>query len=401
MAGLNDRRMLGTESGRIRRAARQVERAGGNPLDLLNRAAQVKLGEGSAISSSEENIAFDQEKRRIQSGLLESKRRALLNPAAARQAFDADLDRSASVKTDPAARQRAYERGATLGATREQIDQRIGGTTPQSTGTAPQSTGTATSPIGSTPRPTLQGPPVSAKPGLIDGKPARSVLDSMRGGETEPGNLTGLANRDAQDRAAAVTAARTESAGETSTTRADVVGRINKERTAKGLQPFGDDIYRDITAQEVAEGERATKGRDLSRAAGNVAEVALTPLQKSLADAKTRFAPPPAEEPQLPVYPVPVPDAPSAPTLTPARGLAGRFGSNGNAKFFGPEGYVDPKHAAKVAEMDAARKAREEKNRLNMGTLFPRKRPMDNLFGSKASFLEGSLVGKAYDALNK
>jgi hypothetical protein len=322
MAGLNDRRRLGTESGRIRREARAVARAGGNPSELLNRAAQVKLGEGSAISSSEENIAFDQEKRRMQSGLLESKRRALLDPAAARQDFDADLDRSASVKTDPAARQRAYDRGATLGATREQIDQRIGGTAPQPTGTAPP-------PIGPTQRPTLQGPPVSAKPGLIDGKPARSVLDSMRGVETEPGNLAGLASRDAQDRAAAITTARTESAGNPSVTRQGVIDRINKERTAKGLQPFGEDIYKDIANQD------GRKAKAESDSVMGEAIKAQTPLQKSLAEARTRFAPP-AEQSPLPVYPVPENQGPpvsAKPVAPKPPGLAARFDTRLNARF--------------------------------------------------------------------
>lgn len=281
MAGLNDRRMLGTESGRIRRAARMVERNGGNPNELLNRAANAKLGEGSAISSSEDNINFEEKKRRTVAGINESRRRA------------------------------------TLGVSREDIDKRAGtlqGTAPPVTGTAPQPstnaslnaarpgettaqaqerfresrTGVATAPvgeagtsnqgpprsaIGSTPRPTLQGPP---KPGFIDGKQAGGVLAGLRGEETEPGNLTDLADRDAKDRANAITAARTGSADNPNVTRGSVIDRINKERVAGGRQPFGEDIYKDIAKID-----------------GDDAAGKQTALQKSLMEAKNRFAPAP------------------------------------------------------------------------------------------------------------
>jgi hypothetical protein len=85
-----------------------------------------------------------------------------------------------------------------------------------------------------------------------------------------------------------------------------------------------------------------------------------------------------------------------APTLTRPE-MTGRL----NAKFYGPEGYVDPKHAAKVAEMEKTKKAREEKNRINMGKGSTKQPAMDRLFGPKPSFLQGSLAGSYYDALNK
>lgn len=67
MALLN-KRSLGTESGKLRRLARQVERDGGNPTNILNAAAEAKLGEGSAVTKAEDNSAREEYSRRLQRG---------------------------------------------------------------------------------------------------------------------------------------------------------------------------------------------------------------------------------------------------------------------------------------------------------------------------------------------
>lgn len=55
LSGELSRRRLGTESGALRREARAIARAGGNPQRFLEAAGQAKLSEGGAISSAEEN----------------------------------------------------------------------------------------------------------------------------------------------------------------------------------------------------------------------------------------------------------------------------------------------------------------------------------------------------------
>jgi len=78
------------------------------------------------------------------------------------------------------------------------------------------------------------------------------------------------------------------------------------------------------------------------------------------------------------------------------------YGGKLNVKLYGPEGYVDPKHVAKIAEMEKAKKAREEKNRINMGKGTTKQPAMDRLFGRKPTLFQGdSLAGRYYDALNK
>lgn len=80
---LNETRRLGTDSGRIRREARRVERAGGNPTGLLNAAAEQKLNEGSAISSAEGNARRDEFSRRLQQGLMRQQLMGATQPGAA------------------------------------------------------------------------------------------------------------------------------------------------------------------------------------------------------------------------------------------------------------------------------------------------------------------------------
>ena len=352
MAGLNDRRQLGTESGRIRRAARQVERAGGNPSALLNRAADAKLGEGSAISSSEDNAAFEEKKRRMQSGLLESKRRALLNPAGTPRTGMTPVERAEGLPYDEGT-QRSVAQPAR--------------TAPSQTGTAPQPSLTAAPPS------LMDSAAAADSRSLSRRKEMRAAEDSITGGE--PGNLAGLANRDAQDRAAAITAARTESAGNPSVTRQGVIDRINKERTAKGLQPFGEDIYKDIAAQGIAESDKAradARSKAGFEATGFGAEFASTrtPLQKALIEAKTRFAPPPVEAPPEiqgpPVSAKPVATT-SAPTLS-SGGLNVRFSPGLLSK--PPQELTDLRERSRQEPLERAKKERD-KRYASMPDLFP------------------------------
>ena len=329
MAGLNDKRMLGTESGRIRREARRVQRAGGSPDALLNLASKTRLAEGSGITSSEENIAADEYKIRTQAGLNAQRKGSILGQDS-RPSFGADLDRSALAKTDPAARQRAYDRGASLGVSQEDIDRRLGGalppaTTPPVAGTVPPVAGTVPPVAGTVPpvatnkassllarSPGLTKP----RPSLIDGRPAADVLKEARGrvGEDEPTDPV-------KDRQSAIEAARTESAGNPSVTRGSVIDRINKQRVQEGQTAYGDDIYKDIAGADSrgaqarrAEG-KAKLGAEASAAADTVMGEAIreTPLQKALGLANTRYGPPAPSPVAAAAAPAPVQQRAPAP----------------------------------------------------------------------------------------
>ena len=366
MAGLNDKRMLGTESGRIRREARRVQRAGGSPDALLNLASKTRLAEGSGITSSEENIAADEYKRRTQAGLNAHRKGSILGQDS-RSSFGADLDRSALAKTDPAARQRAYDRGASLGVSQEDIDRRLGGTLPPVAGTVPPVAGTVPPVAGTVPpvstnkassllarSPSLTKP----RPSLIDGRPAADVLKETRErvGESIPVDPV-------KDRQSAIEAARTESAGNPSVTRGSVIDRINKQRAQEGQTAYGDDIYKDIAGADSqaaqarrAEG-RAKLGAEASAAADTVMGEAIrekqasaaadtvmgeaireTPLQKALGLANTRYGPP------VTASPAPIQQGVITPTKTAARGLGARFSSG--ATFTSPDALARKKEAS-------------------------------------------------------
>jgi hypothetical protein len=123
---------------------------------------------------------------------------------------------------------------------------------------------------------------------MIDGKPAAQVLSGMREdaarGTTPtqgagpqdvvsdyynrnrldaPENVGDIRARDARDRATAINAARSESSGNPSVTRNDVIDRINKQREAAGLTRFGDDIYSDIAKSDSSQArfDRSPFGR--------------------------------------------------------------------------------------------------------------------------------------------
>lgn len=81
LSGELSRRRLGTESGALRREARAIARAGGNPQRFLEAAGQAKLSEGGAISSAAENrakqelgIRAQRELAREQDGLVKEMR---------------------------------------------------------------------------------------------------------------------------------------------------------------------------------------------------------------------------------------------------------------------------------------------------------------------------------------
>lgn len=150
MASLSDTpRRLGSESGRLRRIARQVERGGGNPQELLMAAAKSKLGE-RGITSAESNEAEQRLGERMQRGLLETQRRSLLDGVRP-NVDESPLPRSA--------------------------------TPPSLIPGSPQPR-TAGEPAVATPSALVGTSPIAApaprRGGLIDGKPAGDVLSGMR-----------------------------------------------------------------------------------------------------------------------------------------------------------------------------------------------------------------------------
>lgn len=181
MASLSDTpRRLGSQSGNLRRAARRIERAGGDPSKMLYAAEEAKLGERS-ITSADSNIAEQKYRERAQRGLLETQRRALTSGGDNRASYLADLRRSDSIRSgDPAARQRALDRGTALGMTADEIDSEIGSInspTPRS--------GATPAPVTSVTPGVVQPPqsfpaPSAPRPSLINGRPAAQTLSGMR-----------------------------------------------------------------------------------------------------------------------------------------------------------------------------------------------------------------------------
>lgn len=124
-------------------------------------------------------------------------------------------------------------------------------------------------------------------------KEMRAATDTLTGTADAPGNLTDIQGRETKDRADAIAAARSESSGNASVTRYSVIDRLNKERVAGGRQPFGEDIYKDIAKidGDEAAGKQAVKTATAMANRTEIGNAFNTPLQKSLAAAKTRFAP--------------------------------------------------------------------------------------------------------------
>ena len=185
-------------------------------------AAKQKLGEGSAITSADENVAAADYTRRMQAGLMETQRRSLLGggqntprttgrtpvdvaegstltPQQSRMKFYAD-QKAARMGT-PATQTGSTATGSTRSAAITPIPKGVGigdldpnktyGGSPTSSSTSGSTTSAAAAPsLGGGERPSLgggrsslvQGPPAPTKPrtGLIDGKPASQVLGQDR-----------------------------------------------------------------------------------------------------------------------------------------------------------------------------------------------------------------------------
>lgn len=176
-------------------------------------------------------------------------------------------------------------------------------------------------------------PVAPAREGRIDGMPASSaiagaktsVASAVAGYFNEnrldaPENAKDIQDRDARDRADAVSAARSESSGNPSVTRGDVIDRINKDRESRGLAKFSDDIYKDIAKDDTG---AATRTRGLS--ASMRPDIPTSPLIQ----ARPRpLVGPPASAAGSPMS---TPPALSRTSLTPSAGptynMSGSFGA--------------------------------------------------------------------------
>lgn len=290
LSGPLSKRRLGTRSGDLRRLARQAERDGadGAANQLYLAGAQAKLGEGSAISSAEGNIAAADLERRASQGLAQTKMDLLAGKTTAatggllgeRQKLFGQA--KAAGGFDDTMRSRARELGVTdsgLSLAERKIPQvKTGGDngipdliqrpTANTPTIKPSNTGsvagksTLTAPKNAAEQAaddvfgTKFATPAPAREGRINGLPASKTLASMRRPDTtEPGNLADTKARDAADREAAINAAISESAGNAKVTRGSVIDRINTERAAKGLQTYGEDIYKDIAGRDIAKSD--------------------------------------------------------------------------------------------------------------------------------------------------
>jgi hypothetical protein len=72
-----------------------------------------------------------------------------------------------------------------------------------------------------------------------------------------------------------------------------------------------------------------------------------------------------------------------------------------SAKLYGPGGYQDPKVAAELSRQAAAKKAREEKNAAQLSKGSTRPPLLSRTIGEKPSWMQGTLAGRAYDAINQ
>lgn len=151
LSGPNSRRRLGTQSGALRREARTLARNGNERAAgaLQLSAAEQKLQEGGAITSSEETIRERSLMQARDRGLMRQQRDSVLKPEAGAAA-------------------------PTLGTTPRTSLSRPSASYDSDNNGIPNSL--------QRPAATLQGPPAPRRlsGGLIDGKPAASVLSEMR-----------------------------------------------------------------------------------------------------------------------------------------------------------------------------------------------------------------------------
>lgn len=189
LSGPGSTRRLGTEAGSLRREARKLQRAGGNPQRLLEAAAVANLRDGS-ISSAYSNIAEAAFQRRTDAGL-----------GAARQGVLREM-------ADPTA---PTAPSSTTG----------GGSTPSTTG----GTGSKPSVTGGT------APPVTGE--------TAPPAPPMAGKSPKPSEEeTASDERRANARQGVLRDVLARSKGSTSMTRTGALEQINRERIDAGMPPM-------------------------------------------------------------------------------------------------------------------------------------------------------------------
>lgn len=80
-SGLGERRQVGGRAVSLRREARNIRKAGGNPQQLLEAAALERLDQGSAIGSADRDVRLGRLEDRMQAGLLRRQRDAVIGRA--------------------------------------------------------------------------------------------------------------------------------------------------------------------------------------------------------------------------------------------------------------------------------------------------------------------------------
>lgn len=206
LSGPGSTRRLGTEAGSLRREARKIQRAGGNPQRLLEAAAVANLRDGS-ISSADSNIAEAAFQRRTDAGL-----------GAARQG----VLREMAEPTAPTAP------SSTTG----------GGSTPSTTG----GTGSKPSVTGGT------APPVTGE--------TAPPAPPMAGKSPKPSEEeTASDERRANARQGVLRDVLARSKGSTSMTRTGALEQINKERIDAGMPPM-EFINAEFAADDQARAEK-------------------------------------------------------------------------------------------------------------------------------------------------
>lgn len=285
LSGPGSTRRLGTEAGMLRREARKLQRAGGNPQRLLEAAAVANMRDGS-ISSADSNIAEAAFQRRTDAGLATA-RQGMLREAAAPAGAGGVLD------------------GVAPGTG--------GGTTPSTTGgtgSKPSVTGGTAPPVtGETAPPT---PPVTGK----SPKPSEEEMASdARRAKARQGVLRDILAR---------------SKGSTSMTRTGALEQINKERVAAGMPPM-EFSNAEFAADDQARAEKryedaGREGRSRVVKSMSYEDFGLNPVERP--PTATASTPAPAATPAPTPAPTPSPPRPPAlstaatPRKTPLRQLA-------------------------------------------------------------------------------
>ena len=284
LSGPGSTRRLGTEAGTLRREARKLQRAGGNPQRLLEAAAVANMRDGS-ISSAESNIAEAAFQRRTDAGLAVA-RQGMLREAATPPAG------AGSVKIGVAPGTGSGTTPSTTGGT---------GSKPSVTGgTAPPVTGETAPPA----------PPMAGK----SPKPSEEEMASDE--------------RRAKARQSVLRDVLARSKGSTSMTRAGALEQINKERVAAGMPPM-EFSNAEFAADDQARAEKRYEeagraGRSRVVKSMSYEDFGLDPVERpSTATASTPTpAATPAATPASTTAPTPSTPRPPTPAPTPPRNLA-------------------------------------------------------------------------------